>query len=137
MSSRTVSEDIGKLILRVTVGGLMLFHGIDKITGGIGGIKGMLDSKGIPELVAYGVYAGEVLAPALLIIGLYTVPAAVLFAINMVIAVALAHPTDVMKLGDHGEWGIELQAFYILGALAIAFLGPGKYSASQGEGWYE
>lgn len=137
MSSRTVSEDLGKLILRTTVGGLMLFHGVSKVSGGIAGIAGMLESKGIPSFVAYGVYAGEVVAPILLIIGLYTVPAALLFAINMVIAVALAHPNDVMKLGDHGEWAIELQAFYILTAIAVALLGPGKYSVSQGEGWYE
>ena len=32
-------NDIAKLILRVSVGVMMLFHGVDKIINGIGGVK--------------------------------------------------------------------------------------------------
>lgn len=58
-----MKTDIGKLILRLMVGGLMLFHGLAKITHGIEFIKGTLLSKGLPELMSYGVYVGEVDRP--------------------------------------------------------------------------
>jgi putative oxidoreductase len=34
------SQSIGKLILRIMVGGLLLFHGADKVLHGIGFIEG-------------------------------------------------------------------------------------------------
>ena len=63
------SEDLGKLLLRVTVGGLMLFHGLFKLTHGIDFISGMLHDIGAPVGLAYGVYMGEVIRPVLMILG--------------------------------------------------------------------
>lgn len=43
------SDDTGKLVLRLTLGILILLHGLFKITGGgVGGIAGMLSSHGLP-----------------------------------------------------------------------------------------
>ncbi len=64
-----MAEDIGKLILRFMLGGLMLFHGINKALHGIGFIKGLVSGQGLPEVLAYSVYAGEILAPLFLILG--------------------------------------------------------------------
>lgn len=121
-------DDLGKLILRVTVGGLMLFHGVDKLQSGIGGISGMLAAKGLPTFLAYGVYVGEIVAPLLLVLGLFTRPAALVFVFNMIVAVALAHPGDLFKFGEHGGWALELQGFYIFTALVVALIGPGAWS---------
>ncbi|MFZ8579874.1 DoxX family membrane protein, partial [Klebsiella quasipneumoniae] len=45
--NRTLShEDAGKLLLRLAVGGLMLFHGLHKLLDGVDGISGMLAAKG-------------------------------------------------------------------------------------------
>lgn len=44
-------EDFGKLLLRLAVGGLMLFHGVHKLFAGIDGISGMLIAKGFPGLL--------------------------------------------------------------------------------------
>ena len=33
-------EDWGRLLLRLSIGGLMLFHGFEKLTGGVDGIAG-------------------------------------------------------------------------------------------------
>ena len=49
----------------------MLLHGVAKVSGGVGGIGGMLQSAGLPAALAYGAYVGEVLAPLLVIIGFY------------------------------------------------------------------
>ncbi|MEN0110214.1 MAG: DoxX family protein [Planctomycetota bacterium] len=121
-------EDAGKLLLRLTLGVLMLLHGWAKIQGGIGGIEGMLAAKGLPAFAAYGVYVGEVLAPLLLVAGLFTRLSAVVFAFNMVVATGLAHAGDLGKVTEHGGWAVELQALYLLPAVVVALIGPGRLS---------
>lgn len=133
----SLTDDIGKLILRVAVGGLMLFHGVDKVQNGIGEISGMLAGNGLPGFLAYGVYVGEIVAPLLILVGWYTRPAAAVLAFNMVVAVLLAHRGDLFSLGDHGSYALELQSFYLLGAIAIALFGSGRFSASGGEGKFD
>ena len=123
-----MAEDLGKLLLRLTIGGLMLFHGVAKVQSGVGGIAGMLQAKGLPTAMAYGVYVGEVLAPLLLVVGLFTRLSAGVIAFNMVVATLLVHAADVVKLSEHGGWAVELQALYLLPAIAIALLGPGRLS---------
>ena len=55
-----MQEDLGKLVLRLTVGGLLLFHGIHKLLNGIAPIKAMVAAHHLPDAIAYGVYLGEV-----------------------------------------------------------------------------
>lgn len=121
-------DDTGKLIIRVVLGFVMLLHGIAKLTGGIGGIQGMLGGAGLPEFMAWGVYLGEVLGPVLLIIGFYARIGAALVAINMLMAVALAHMGQVFLLNDQGGWAIELQALMLFTAIGLIFTGPGRYA---------
>lgn len=132
-------DDLGKLILRLTVGGLMLFHGVDKLRAGLGGISGALAANGLPTFLAYGVYVGEIVAPLLVIIGLFTRPAAAVIVFNMIVAVALAHAGDLFKIGPHGGWALELQGFYLLTALVVALIGPGLWSIDakrQKKAWW-
>jgi len=131
------SDDTGKFVLRVTLGALILLHGIAKLTGGgVGGIANMLSSHGIPGAVAYLVYVGEVLAPVLLIAGIYTRAAAWIVAINMVFAIWLVHTGQVWDLGKSGGWALELQGMYLFGAIAAAFLGAGRFSIGGTGGRY-
>lgn len=123
-----MSEDLGKLILRVGVAVLMLFHGISKVVHGTGFIEGMLGAQGLPAFVAYGVYVGEVLVPLLLIVGFQTRIAALILVFNMIVAVYLVHMKEIFVLTEHGAWAIELQMFYIIGGVVIALIGAGKYS---------
>ena len=46
-------NDLGLLLLRLTVGGLMLFHGVHKLIYGVSGIEGMLAGMGLPGFIAY------------------------------------------------------------------------------------
>jgi putative oxidoreductase len=134
-SERSASlEDTAKLLLRLTLGLLMLLHGIGKITGGIDPILGMVAKAGLPAAFGYAVYVGEVLAPLLLIVGAWTRAAAVVVAINMVVAVALVHMAQLAMLTPNGGWALELQGFYLAVALAIALLGAGRYSAGGIDG---
>ncbi len=133
MARALSTEDVGKLVLRVAVGGLMLFHGMHKVLHGVSGVQTLMTNKGLPAFVAYGVYVGEVIAPLLIIAGKWSRPAAIVFAFNMAVAIVAAHPSDILRLGKNGEWRIELPLLYMLGAVAVALLGPGRFSVSRGK----
>lgn len=135
--NRHGSEDTGRLVLRLAIGGLMLFHGVSKLSHGVARIGDNLARHGLPRFVSLGVYVGEVIAPLLLIAGIGTRPAAAIVAFNMVVAIALSHPADVFKLGTGGAWAVELPMLYMLGAIAIALLGAGKFSVSRGKGRWD
>ncbi len=128
------SEDTGKLILRLALGILILMHGIAKLSKGVDGIAGMLTSHGVPGVVAYLVFVGEIVAPVLIIMGLFTRPAAWIVVINMLFAFWLVHSRDLMALGSAGGWKLELQGMYLFGALALAFLGAGRFSVGGDNG---
>jgi len=123
-----MSANIGKLILRLMVGGLLLFHGLHKLQHGIGPIKSMVVGHGLPEILAYGVYAGELLAPILLILGVYSRVWAGVIVVNMLMAAWLTNFRGTLGLGAYGAWGMETLMFYLLSALAIILLGSGKYA---------
>ncbi|MDM0073562.1 DoxX family protein [Variovorax sp. J2P1-59] len=130
------SDDTGKLVLRLALGILILLHGISKITGGVGGIAGMLTSHGLPGALAYLVFVGEIVAPVLLIVGIYTRPAAWITVINMLVAIWLVHLKDIGSLGKTGGWALELQGMFLFAALACAFLGAGRFSVGGTGGKY-
>lgn len=121
--------DLGLLILRISVGGLMLFHGVAKIVHGISFITDQLGALG------YGVYIGEVVAPLMILIGWRTRLASIVFAINCVVAIAVAHSQDLFSIGEHGGYANELLALYLLGAVALFFTGAGKYAVSNNQSW--
>ena len=124
-------EDIGKLILRLTLGLLMLLHGIAKIKGGVGFLTPMLTGIGLPAWVGYGAYVGEVVAPIMLIVGFLARTGAFLIFANMVFAIVLVHVPELFTLGKQGGWALELQGMYLFTALALIFLGPGRYAITR------
>lgn len=123
--------DLGKLVLRLALGILILLHGIAKLKGGLAGIVGMVEAQGLPGFVGYGVLVGEVLAPVLVILGLYARVGALLIACNMLVALALAHLGQLGQLNEQGGWALELQGMYLATAVAIALLGPGAYGIKR------
>lgn len=121
------NADLGKLIIRLTLGGLMLFHGISKLLNGIGFIEGELASHGLPTVLAYGVYIGELIAPLMVILGYQTRIGALLIVFNMLFAIILVHGHQLLSLSGNGGWALELQGFFLFTAIAVIFLGPGRY----------
>lgn len=121
------NADLGKLIVRLTLGGLLLFHGIAKLLNGIGFIEGQLASHGLPTILAYGVYIGEVIAPLMVILGYQTRIGALIIVFNMIVAIALVHGHQLLTLSSNGGWALELQGFFLFTAVAVIFLGPGRY----------
>ncbi len=128
MTRSPFERDLGALLLRLLVGGLMLFHGVDKVAGGVGWMADMLTGAGLPAALRYGVYLGEAVGPLLLVLGIAMRTSAGLIAFTMVMAVYLIHPGDLFALGEHGEYALELHAFYAVGAIACALIGPGRFA---------
>jgi putative oxidoreductase len=111
-------EDIGKLLLRLAVGVLLLFHGV-------------------PAFIGYGVYIGEVVAPILVILGVLTRPAALVVAFDLLMAIVLVQRGKFFTLSQSGGWFVELELLYMLGAITIFFLGSGRYAISRGRGRWD
>ncbi|MDR1844719.1 MAG: DoxX family protein [Citrobacter amalonaticus] len=128
-------EDFGKFLLRLAVGGLMLFHGLHKLFAGIDGISGMLIAKGLPGFIAYGVLVGEVIAPCLIILGILTRPAALVLAFTMIVAWLMVGMNGTWALDKTGAWAIESLIYFFIGALAVAFLGAGRFSVAGNSAW--
>lgn len=124
------NPDVGKLILRVVLGVLLLMHGIAKLKG-VGAIEGMLQSNGLPALLAYGVFVGEIIAPVMVILGWQMLIGLVLIIVNMLFAIGLAHSHQVFALTPHGGWAIELQVFFLMIPVALLFLGPGRLALKK------
>lgn len=137
MMDRLVSNnDLGKLLIRLSVGGLMLFHGVNKLQHGYGFVEQMLLKAHLPGYLSHGILLGELLAPLFIVLGIFTRPAALIEAFVMVMAVYLVHTGQLYSLGDHGAYALEVQAFYLFGSLAIFFFGAGRYSFSRGGGFW-
>lgn len=128
------STDLGKLVLRVILGILILFHGVSKLVHGPGVVTGALANVGLPGILAYTVYLGEVAGPILLIIGLWTRAGALLVVANMLVAVGLVHSAQILTWPAHGGYALELQAMYLFAAVAVALLGAGRYSVGGAGG---
>jgi len=131
------ASDVGRLLLRVTVSGLLLFHGADKLRHGVGEVRNDLVAHGMPAFAAYGVFLGEVVAPVLILLGVFARPAALVCSGTVLFATALVHPDAYGRLAPTGAWAAESFAFYVLTALAVALLGAGRYSLRGGRGRWD
>lgn len=129
-----VSEDFGKLLLRATLALLILFHGVSKVIGGVAMITGSVARAGLPPYLGYLVYIGEVLAPLMMLFGVWTRIAGLIISTNMVVAILLVHTSQFLTLSKTGGWALELQGMYLVSAIAVALLGAGRYSVAGAGG---
>lgn len=118
--------DLGLLVLRIGVAGLLLTHGVPKFLAFIGGDLSVVgDPIGIGALLStILVLLGELVAPVLIIIGIKTRFAAVASAITMAIAAFVVHGGDSIAKK-------ELALLYLIGFVAIALMGAGSISVDK------
>jgi putative oxidoreductase len=130
-------DDAARLLLRVTLGGLTLFHGVDKLTHGLGGVRHDLASAGLPAAMAYGVYLGEVVAPILVLVGVWTRIAAVVLAGSILFATVVAHAHQYVSITPMGGFAAESYVFYVGVGCAIALTGAGRYAIRRPPGRWD
>ncbi len=127
------NQDLGLLVLRISVGGLLLFHGVSKLLHGVGFIEGMLAGLGLPGFIAYGCLLAELVGAAFILVGLWTRAASAVVVGNMLVAILMAHGSMIFSLDPAtGGLAIEDPLLFLLGALALCFTGGGKYAITKG-----
>ena len=120
--------DAALLILRIVLGLLILLHGVNKLPPPPEFLITALSQRGLPSVLAYGVYLGEIVGSILIIIGVWTRLGALLIVANMIVAVFVAHTGDLFHLNKQGGYQLELQAMFLFTAVALALTGAGRYS---------
>jgi putative oxidoreductase len=125
-----MSDDIGKLIARLSVSLLLLFHGSYKLLNGIEPIKHMVTGHHMPEPLAYGVYLGELVGPILVTIGLFSRLGGALIMVNMMVAVYLTSMHQLLAVKPGGGYALELETFYLIGGLCVILSGAGRFSVA-------
>ena len=124
--------NLAKLILRVSLGTLILLHGIFKLTHGIDSIKHIFIAHHIPKMLAYSIYLVELVGALFLIIGWQSRIWASLIAIEMLCAIYLTKLSVITHLSTNGAWSIEREVLFFALALAIALLGSGRFGVDRG-----
>jgi len=124
-------RDVGLLVLRIGLGGMYIFHGAPKISGGpefwakLGGAMGNLGIDFFPAFWGFIAALSEFGGGLCLIFGFLFGPATFLMAVTMAVA-ALHHFSrgDGLSGASHAiENGIVL--------FSLIFIGPGRYSLDK------
>lgn len=123
------------LVLRLSIGILMLMHGIAKIQKGIDGVMTSIGNAGLPEALGYAVYLGEVIAPLMLIAGFRSRIASLFVAATMLVVMLFIQPEKLGQTIQTGAWALELQGLFLFGSIAIFLAGAGKYAVSTKNKW--
>jgi putative oxidoreductase len=124
---RLHNPDLGVLFMRVAIGLVFLTHGYQKLQG-MDQIVAFFGMIGFAPFLAYFVAWSEVIGGILLIAGLFTRYAGIVLTIIMAVAVVHVHWARGYWLSDGGyEYALTL----MLGALAMVFMGSGKYSVAH------
>ena len=122
------SSDIALLILRIALAAQMLTaHGWGKLMSFSENADKFPDPLHVGNTTsAVLAILGEVVCSILLILGLFTRPAAIGSAITMAVAFLLVHGGKLS-----GEGNGELAFLYLVGFLVILIAGPGRFSLDE------
>lgn len=129
---------VGKLVLRVTLGGYFFGHGMQKLAGwfGGGGPEGtgeMFEQAGLRPGRESALLAGaaEACGGALLALGLFTPVAASMLTGVMTNAIRHVHRQNGLWVNDGG---VEYPVVIIAALAALADSGPGRFSLDEALG---
>ena len=121
--------DLGILFVRLGLGVCLFMHGFAKILHGVGGVKGILAKAGLPEIMAYSSYIGEVVAPIMIILGIFSrIGALLVIGTSLTIMYACHGLGNLLELTNAGGFKAEILYLYIALLLCIIFNGSGKYA---------
>jgi putative oxidoreductase len=136
------NPDLGKAIIRVNLGFLLIWHGLNFAAGNTNQITN-LGMLGIPAFIGWPAgYICEIIAPVAAILGIYARLAGASMAIFMLFAIGLRHlgffgsENHLFMLAPEGDaYFLERQFFFLWSAVALFFMGAGKYGLNIGGRW--
>lgn len=113
------------LLLRISLGGLMIPHGYKKLVSFAAKSSTFSDPFHIggPASMSLTIFA-EFFCAVFILIGLMTRLATIPLIVAMSVAVFIAHKGQVFGDGEHA-------ALYLAGYIALLFAGPGKISMDK------
>lgn len=125
-AQRETTTDLGLLVLRLSIGGLMLWqHGLEKIKG-YEKFAGFVADSGLPrpEVLAPLAAGAEVVGAALFALGLLTRVGALAVAGTMAVAAFYIQRDD-------GLAKQEMALLYLAAATCVLLAGPGRFSLDR------
>jgi putative oxidoreductase len=144
--AQTSNEDLGKLVLRVMVGALIIFHGLAVLTGDPG-IPNRLVAWGLPADLKWLGFIAEFGGGVAMVLGAYARLGGLAVGFFMVAAIIMSH-IGLMNSQNHlfmvaqnpggNHWDhyfLDTQMFYMLSSFAVYFLGAGKLGLNIGGKW--
>jgi len=126
LNSHPLAEDLGKLLLRVLAGGLMLLdHGWPKLAGFGEKMDTFPDPIGLGPALSLGLITfAEVLCALLVVLGIWTRLSTIPLIIGMAVVTFITHGDDILGQGESG-------LLYLTAFLAILLLGAGRFSLDR------
>ena len=127
MNSNTQNPNYGATITRLSLGVILLAHGLLKVfVFTIPGTVGFFESLGLPAIIAYLTIFGEIAGGAALIAGLYTRLTALL-SVPILLGATWAHAGNGWVFSNQGGgWGFP--ALLVVMAIAVAVQGSGSFA---------
>lgn len=119
----------GPFVLRVVLGAAFIAHGYPKLFRTQAAFAGWLDSIGIRPGRFWALVVGvvEFFGGIALVLGIFTQPAALLIAVDMLVAM-IKVKWGASSYVESERMGWELDVIYLAAALALVFLGPGVFA---------
>jgi putative oxidoreductase len=124
MKSLNRLQPLGLLALRVALGIIFFSHGYPKVAHLGSGMQGFFVQHGLPGYFVYISGVLEVFGSLLLVLGLFTRPAALLLAIEMGVAIWKVHSTK----GYLAVHEYEFPLVMAMACFALATIGAGTLS---------
>ena len=126
MKSLNALQPLGLLALRIALGIVFFSHGYPKLVHSAA-MQGFFVQHGLPGYFVYVAAVLECFGGALLVLGLFTRPAALLLACEMAVAIWKVKST-------HGYLAVheyELELTLLVACFALATVGAGRLSVDQ------
>lgn len=123
-------QNLAPFVLRLAAGLIFAVHGWQKLATGVDGVAGMLGSLGfpVPVLMALILIFAELVGGILLIVGFLTHWVAKVLAFVALVAWLTVHATSGFLVS---EGGFEFIMLLFATTVAIAIIGPGKWSVDR------
>lgn len=143
VKARRGTLDLGLLVLRLAVGGILIVHGLQKLVGlwggpGLDGYEELLREAGYqqPGILAIVGAAGELAAGAFLVLGLLTPLAAAAIVAIMINAVLFKHELEPgVQFFASEQSGFEFEVLLAAAAVSLTLTGPGRIAVDGPRKW--